>query len=722
MVSKGEIGSGASLSRGRRNFLVGAAGVTALAVASPALAAGSSRIRSENGNAGSTAWKLTNPSGDSLEVLGGYAKQDSVKAGEQVDIVALVGTSTAVSATVFRLGWYSGSGGRLMRTLPATQVNAAPPLRTNAVTGETGDRTAPSFSFTVPDSWLSGIYIVRLVTAEGVDSHATFVVKDDRRCDMVLSQPILTYAAYTNTPTPIGKSLYDGQSGGPVTDRGTQRATEVSFDRPYRSSGSGDLFRWDHDLVMWLEKEGYDVTYVTNLDIDRWPGTLKRSRINVISGHDEYWTQRIMDAYLDARDSGVHIANLGANNAYWRVRVAPSRSGDPKRRMICFKYADGEDSPEPTILFKDTTTTMQNLWSIDFMDFMDFNNTYPPIVPTNASHWFWKGTGVEDDQELDDCRIMGYEVDRRNFSVPLPENVERTLLASSPFVGDEKGRNWAHSVIYQAPSGAWVFSGGTNSWGWGLIREGFAHPAIQRATTNLFSRMLADSEEPPPSGPISGFEPFPTATAFVRQQYRDFLGREADSAGLEYWTGQAGDGGTEMIDVIDRFLRSNEFSPRFSIARLYLAAFRRIPDPGGYDFWNRRHLQEGMSIEAMATFFSNSNEFRATYGEPLSREYVRLIYRNVFDRNPDATGWDFWEKQLDEGLTRGQLLANFSQSPEGQRIYTNRVLVVATYQGLLKRPPAADEYSAWTSRLDNGEDSTVLIEALVESAEYDARF
>ncbi len=718
----GELGKSSATSRGRRTFLVGAAGATALAVVSPALAATSTAIQTENANPGSTAWRLTNPASDDLTVLGAYALQDSVKVGEQLDIVALVRSAAAVSASVFRLGWYGGTGGRLMRTLPATQVNASPPLRTNAVTGETGDRTDPAFSFTIPDSWLSGIYVVRIVSADGVDTHATFVVKDSRACDVLLSQPILTYAAYSNTPTPFGKSLYDGQSGGEPTDRGTQRATEVSLDRPYRSSGSGDLFRWDHDLVMWLEREGYDVSYVTNLDIDRWPGTLKRTRINVVSGHDEYWTQTMMDSYLDARDSGVHIANLGANNAYWRVRVAPSRDGRPKRRMICFKYAEGEESTERTVLFKDTSTTMQNLWSIDFMDYMDYNNTYPAIVPTNASHWFWNGTGVEDDRELDDCRIMGYEVDRRNFSVPLPTNVERTLLASSPFVGDENGRDWAHTVLYQAPSGAWVFSGGANSWGWGLIRDGFAHPAIQRATTNLFTRMLLDSEGVPPEGPTTGFEPFTTAAAFVRQQYRDFLGREADAAGLEYWTGEVGDGGDLMVTVIDRFLRSAEFSPRFSIARLYLAAFARVPDAGGYDYWNRRHIVEGMSIVDMATFFSNSNEFRSTYGEPLNREFVRLIYRNVFDRDPDTTGWDYWEDRLDRGLTRGQLLAEFSQSPEGQRIYNNRVVTVATYQGLLRRPPADTEYVDWVARLDGGEPAPSLIEALIESAEYDARF
>lgn len=495
----------------RRKFLIGAAGTAAVSmIGSSAASAADNAIVTENQNPGSTAWQLTNPANDDLSQLGAYVRQDSVTSGQTLELCVLVPEDTSVSAQVFRLGWYGGSRARLMRNLATTTVNGSDPLTTRPDTGETESTAPPAFSFNIPGNWLSGLYVVRVRTAAGVDTHATFAVRDNRQADLVMSQPILTYAAYTNTPRPLGKSLYDGQSGGAETTRGTQRATEISLDRPYRNSGSGDLFYWDHDLLSWLEREGYDVTYVTNLDIDRSPATLRRGKVAVVSGHDEYWTQAMMDAYLSARDAGVHITNFGANCAYWRVRTAASRDGRNRRRVICWKYAAGENSNTPTILFKDTNTPMQGLWGVDFMDFADFiEGPYTPVVPVSEDHWFWAGTGVENDQPLP-SNIMGYEVDRRNFSVPLPTNVEYTYLTISPFTGQEFGFNFAHGVIYQTPGDTWVFSGGTTSWAWGLIRPGLAHPAIQQGTRNLLNRLTGGDDPPNPSLPA----PSPFETTF----------------------------------------------------------------------------------------------------------------------------------------------------------------------------------------------------------------
>jgi hypothetical protein len=53
----------------------------------------------------------------------------------------------------------------------------------------------------------------------------------------------------------------------------------VGFDRPYGialnwlpvnywpiSNGSGEFLLWEFPLAFWLEKEGYDVSYISNLD------------------------------------------------------------------------------------------------------------------------------------------------------------------------------------------------------------------------------------------------------------------------------------------------------------------------------------------------------------------------------------------------------------------------------------------------------------------------
>ena len=79
----------------------------------------------------------------------------------------------------------------------------------------------------------------------------------------------------------FGKSLYDENSTG-------GRARKVSFDRPYKDAqGTGALFRGDFQLITWLEKNGYDVTYATSDDTHAQPGLPNNHKVLVSGFHDE---------------------------------------------------------------------------------------------------------------------------------------------------------------------------------------------------------------------------------------------------------------------------------------------------------------------------------------------------------------------------------------------------------------------------------------------------
>ena len=89
-----------------------------------------------------------------------------------------------------------------------------------------------------------------------------------------------------------GKSLYEYNSYGSNTAAGTTRATRVSFDRPYARTGAGLLFAWEIHFIRWLEREGLDVTYSTNVDTHRNGRRLLNHRAFLSVGHDEYWSDR----------------------------------------------------------------------------------------------------------------------------------------------------------------------------------------------------------------------------------------------------------------------------------------------------------------------------------------------------------------------------------------------------------------------------------------------
>ena len=122
--------------------------------------------------------------------------------------------------------------------------------------------------------------------------------------------PVNTWLAYNGWG---GASLYDNKSANGL------RGNHVSFERP---SWSAQYHLLDHEyqLVRYLEREGFDVTYATDVDIHRNPSQVTGHRLLMLAGHGEYWTRTMRDTADAARDSGVNIASMGANTGYWQVR------------------------------------------------------------------------------------------------------------------------------------------------------------------------------------------------------------------------------------------------------------------------------------------------------------------------------------------------------------------------------------------------------------------
>jgi hypothetical protein len=92
----------------------------------------------------------------------------------------------------------------------------------------------------------------------------------------------------------------------------------VSFERPFGYLAQSP-FWWEIQLVRFLEREGYDVSYQTDLDTDADPSSLLRHRLVMVAGHDEYWTTGIRGAFDTALADGTNLAFMGANEGYWHV-------------------------------------------------------------------------------------------------------------------------------------------------------------------------------------------------------------------------------------------------------------------------------------------------------------------------------------------------------------------------------------------------------------------
>ena len=123
-----------------------------------------------------------------------------------------------------------------------------------------------SASWNVPSDAVSGVYFAKLVREDGQGgaSHVVFVVRDDNGgSNMLFQTSDTTWQAYNSYG---GNSLYTGSPDG--------RAYKVSYNRPFSTRGNegGEdwVFNAEYPMIRWMEHNGYDVSYFTGLDSDRY--------------------------------------------------------------------------------------------------------------------------------------------------------------------------------------------------------------------------------------------------------------------------------------------------------------------------------------------------------------------------------------------------------------------------------------------------------------------
>ena len=160
---------------------------------------------------------------------------------------------------------------------------------------------------------------------------------------------------------------------------------------------------------------------------------------------------------------------------------------------------------------------------------------------------------------------------------------------------------------------------------------------------------------------------------FVALVYQNVLGRAADAAGQNFWTQKLNEG-TSRGQVMMGFSESAEFvggtrarlgeaDGRTPVARLYWAYFLRPPDAAGLKYW----LDTGKPLDQVSAAFAAAPEFGQRYGSLNDEQFVQLVYQNVLGRAPDNAGLVFWLQRVIGGMTRGQLMLEFSESEEFRR-------------------------------------------------------
>ena len=311
-------------------------------------------------------------------------------------------------------------------------------------------------------------------------------------------------------------------------------------------------------MVEFLEANGYDVSYISGVDTDRYGPLLKDHQVFMSSGHDEYWSANQRTNVESALNAGVDLAFFSGNSIFWKVRWENSPAGGNAayRTLVSYKEThfnarvDPMDPPISTGTWRDPrfgapsdgnqpeNALMGTIYTVDPPD------TFAIQVPAaDGKMRLWRNTSIAKQASGQVATLapgtLGYEWDedldngfRPAGNIDLSTTTEHVVARLvDPGNATVPGVATHHLTMHRAPSGALVFGAGTVQWSWGLegAPDGSSGPDIrmEQATVNLLADMVvqpvtligglvpatASTDKTPPTSRITSPSPDSSAAA-----------------------------------------------------------------------------------------------------------------------------------------------------------------------------------------------------------------
>jgi uncharacterized delta-60 repeat protein len=259
----------------------------------------------------------------------------------------------------------------------------------------------------------------------------------------------------------------------------------------------------------------------------------------------------------------------------------------------------------------------------------------------------------------------------------------------------------------------------------------------------------------------AGLNPLDTTEYFVRQHYIDFLSREPDESGFNFWVNNIENCGADAncrevkrINVSASFFLSIEFQQTgYLVYRTYKAAYGSISDavPVPVRFSDFLHdtqqIGQGVVVGQTgweATLENNKRVFMEAFVR-LSRflkafpagtsaaDYVDKLNTNSGGALSTAERNQLVSDLISEAKTAGQVLRAVADDQDLQTSEFNKAFVLMQYFGYMRRNPNDPPeqtldfqgYNFWLSKLNqfNGNfQNAEMVKAFLSSSEYRGRF
>jgi hypothetical protein len=272
-----------------------------------------------------------------------WLDQTSASCGAQVSIHAALYTSNSTplneaprTFAAWRIGYYGGAGAREVWRSTPIKLKKGKAKTSRSSTRYVEANWPTVTTFTVGSDWTPGLYLLISYSSPGhIENAAPLVVRSPiGSSKLLMMNSFISWQMYNS---------FGGRSGyfGPGIDgipEPNERSRVVSFDRPMLGSASFSIQRDAIPIIQFYEKHGINVDHETDLDINKWPSILTKYSGIILGGHAEYFTNRMFNSFIAARNTGINIAIFGGNTAFWQTRLEPSKVG-ADRRIVMYRFA-----------------------------------------------------------------------------------------------------------------------------------------------------------------------------------------------------------------------------------------------------------------------------------------------------------------------------------------------------------------------------------------------
>lgn len=261
-------------------------------------------------------------------------------------------------------------------------------------------------------------------------------------------------------------------------------------------------------MVRWMEKNGLDVTYITNIDTHANAGNFAagKHKAFLTAGHDEYYSYEMRHNLETARnrpanDQPLNLGFFSSNDCYWQIRFEKSSANGTNppnadnRTIVAYKEHYKDDSFGDENWWNDSYTTpvlddnhkITNKWRenrlhqqtcpgggtdcyknpedeltgvmTDFPNFIDGTGDFK--MHDDCPAWLKAGTTDTEFAYLvgnEPAKLITEYLNRSTFKVS-----ESTATNSKT-----NATGLANAVYYKMNTGGRVFASGTNYWSWGI--------------------------------------------------------------------------------------------------------------------------------------------------------------------------------------------------------------------------------------------------------------